>query len=334
MTDLATSHLFSGGPLSSSTQSSADLLYAGMLGQSATMLQIFSAIKNIGQSQAPVLITGETGTGKDLCARAVHNHSDRIGHDFTALNCAALPKELIESTLFGHIKGAFTSAEHAQNGLVEQAHRGTLFLDEISELPHDTQAKLLRFLQDGSYRPVGSTKEYISNARIICATNRDLQQEVQTGLFREDLYYRLNVLDIFIPPLRQRETDVLHLAEHFLQLYSQEEKKGFTGFTEAAQRKLQQHIWPGNIRELQNIVRKIVVLHHEKKIDEDILSHYLDKNTVPKTGQITKPLWEIEKHAIEHAIKTCNGNISKAAALLGINPSTIHRKKASWKNLK
>jgi len=333
MTDLATSPLFSRMPLSPCGRPLADALYAGMLGQSPSMLQIYADIKNIGQSQAPVLITGETGTGKDLCAHAIHNHSDRVGHEFTALNCAALPKELIESALFGHVKGAFTSAEHAQNGLVEQAHRGTLFLDEISEIPHDTQAKLLRFLQDGSYRPVGGTKEYTSNARIICATNRDLQHNIQTGHFREDLYYRLNVLDIFMPPLRLRKKDILLLAEHFLQLYNQEENKSFTGFTDAAQRKLQQHPWQGNIRELQNIVRKIVVLHDAKIIDEDILSRYLEKDALPVTRQRTKPLWEIEKHAIEHAIHTCQGNISKAAALLGINPSTIHRKKASWKTM-
>jgi len=253
MTDFATSPFFPNTSISAYAPSARPIRYAGMLGQSPEMQQVFTDITNIAKSQAPVLITGETGTGKDLCARAIHNYSARIEHKFIALNCAALLKNLIESELFGHKKGAFTGAEQSQVGLVQKAHHGTLFLDEVSELPRDTQAKLLRFLQDGSYRPVGSSKEYISDARILCATNRDLSNDLRTGLFREDLYYRLNVLDISMPPLRHRQQDILILAKHFLKLYSTEVKKAFNGLT-------------------------------------------------------------------------------KAAALLDINPSTIHRKKASWKN--
>lgn len=235
--------------------------YDEMIGSSLAMQAVYRTIDSAAPSDATVFITGETGTGKELVAQAVHRASTRKDGNITVLNCAAIPKDLIESELFGHVKGAFTGATTDRDGAAQMAHNGTLFLDEIGEMDINLQAKLLRFLQSGSFQRVGSSKLENSNARIICATNRDAWADVQSGRFREDLYYRLNVIPIALPALRERGGDVIEVARTYLRQFAERDGKSFQDFDEPVQSLLMNYSWPGNIRQLQNVVRNIVVLH-------------------------------------------------------------------------
>ena len=320
--------------------------FHGLLGASLPMRAVYHVIENVASSRATVFITGESGTGKELCAGAVHQLSPRRNGPFVAVNCGAIPRELMESEMFGHVKGAFTGAVGNRDGAVSRAQGGTLFLDEICEMDLTLQVKLLRVLQSGEFQKVGGGESERADVRYVCATNRDPWREVQAGRFREDLYYRLHVVPCAMPPLRERDADALLLARHFLTLYAKEEGKEFADFDDGATRALRRYPWPGNIRELQNVLRNAVLFNQGTLVTEAMLNR-LDPNAAvrpsaepapiaplaalprPASGAV-KPLWQVEKEAIEQAIALCNGNIPRAAALLEINPSTIYRRKAEW----
>ncbi len=322
------------------------LTAAGFIGFSPQMRGVYKIIEAAAKSSATVFITGETGTGKDICAQSIHRLSARNNKPFIAINCAAIPRDLLESELFGHTKGAFTGALFDREGAVTLAEGGTLFLDEIAEMAADMQTKLLRFLQTLTYTKVGSGKSRAANVRIVCATNRDPMIEIREGRLREDLYYRLHVIPIHMPPLRERPNDVVDLADYFLKLYAREEKKNFIKFSHEAEAQLLRMPWSGNVRELQNIIRGIVVLNEGSVVtlpmiptqkirensDADSSGPFAkDEETAMNfiSGPI-KPLWKIEKAAIERAIERCAGNIPKAAAMLEVSPSTLYRKKTEW----
>jgi DNA-binding NtrC family response regulator len=319
------------------------------IGRSNPMQTVYTIIENAAPSKATVFILGESGTGKELCAEAIHKLSARNKSPFVPLNCAAIPKDLVESEIFGHVKGAFTGAMKDRMGAVTQADHGTLFLDEIGEMNIDLQAKLLRFLQTGEYQRVGSSSTESVDVRIVCATNRNPLDEVKAGRFREDLYYRLNVIPISLPALRDRDNDINQIARHFLNIFNKEENKDFEYFDTDVEKYFLNYSWPGNVRQLQNVIRNIVVLNKGKCITFDMLPTEIKENiknihiTQQKTNdsqpQIEvasrsihdiKPLWLIEKEAITNAIDLCDGNIPKAAAMLDVSPSTIYRKKQSW----
>jgi len=324
--------------------------YYGFVGASLPMQAVYRIIDSAAQSKATVFVTGESGTGKEVCAEAIHKRSPRAKAPFVALNCAAIPKDLLESEIFGHVKGAFTGATADRAGAALQAHRGTLFLDEICEMDLNLQGKLLRFLQTGLVQRVGDSKPQDVDVRIVCATNRDPAAEVAAGRFREDLYYRLHVIPITLPPLRDREGDVLLIAHELLKRYAREERKRFTGFTAEAESILASYAWPGNVRELQNAVRSTIVLHDAEAIDAGMLPDKLRgraPGAMPRLaaaantnasydvppgapGSPLRPMWRIERDAIEAAIAACGGNVRRAAAFLEIDASTIYRKKQLW----
>lgn len=307
--------------------------FGRFIGTSKSMLEIYRQIENIAPTDTPVFITGESGTGKEICAEAIHFYSDRRNHPFIAINCAALPYNLIESSLFGHIKGAFTGADKDRKGAIEQAKNGTLFLDEICDMPLDLQAKLLRFTQEFTYQKLGCDIVRQANVRIISATNCDPSAKVEEKLFREDLYYRLHVFPIQMPPLRQRKEDIIDIADYYLARY----KKNNTHFSESAEDIMRHYRWPGNIRELKNVIQQITATHNEPIITAAMLPEEIKKSSSLQDGQetiglnhISLPLWKIERKAIEQAIALCDGSITKAAYMLDISPSTIYRKKQSW----
>ena len=323
--------------------------FCGIIGKSLVMQGVFKSIEAAAPSKASIFVSGETGTGKELIARAVHDLSPRRKAKFVAINCGAIPRDLIESEIFGHVKGAFTGATSDRAGAAELAEGGTLFLDEIGEMPMELQPKLLRFLQLGEYQRVGDSTVRKSNIRIVAATNRDALDAVQTGKLREDLYYRLHVIPVAIPPLRDRGADILLLAESFLARYSSEEGKSFDGFARDAEEWLVSNTWPGNVRELENLIRQVVVLNAGGEISRDQLPTHIaqsQRSAAPSIAAETdtptpdgnypepdyglEPLWMTEKKAIESAIPLCRGNVVAAAKQLQINPSTIYRKKASW----
>ena len=325
-----------------------------MVGSSPAMQAVYKTIESAAPSSASVFITGESGTGKELAARAIHDQSDRAAKPFVALNCGALARELLESELFGHVKGAFTGATSDRAGAAATADGGTLFLDEICEMDLDLQSKLLRFIQLGEYRRVGEDKARHANIRFVSATNRSPSKEVKEGRFREDLFYRLHVIPIHMPPLRERGDDVIDLATVFLKQMAEEEGGQQRHFDQAASAALSNYSWPGNVRELQNLVRRLVVLTGEDEISpgtvleaiaqspnalasgsssaESIERASLDVIAVQdgETNQTVRPLWMIERDAIEGAISQCGGNIQQAARLLEISPSTIYRKREAW----
>lgn len=318
--------------------------FGGFIGISPPMRVVYDVIENAAKSNATVFITGESGTGKEVCAQAIHRYSRRSKAPFVAINCAAIPRELLESELFGHVKGAFTGAVADREGAVSRAHGGTLFLDEIAEMAPDMQTKLLRFLQEMTYQKIGGNKVEKANVRIVCATNRDPLEEVRKGHLRQDLYYRLHVIPVRMPPLRHRKSDIIDLADYFLKLYAREESKNFRQFSPDAEQRLLACEWPGNVRQLQNIIRGIVVLHNHTYVLPDMLPADLSDRTIAPLAKMDDaspkhqahvetsitPLWKIEKLAIEQAIARCEGNIPRAAALLEISPSTIYRKKMGW----
>ncbi len=380
--------------------------YFGFIGASPPMRAAYKLIEAAAPSKATVFITGESGTGKEVCAEAIHRRSPRSGGPFVAINCAAIPKDLMESEIFGHVKGAFTGATTDHSGAALQADGGTLFLDEICEMDLGLQAKLLRFLQTGMVKKVGSERLEPVDVRIVCATNRDPYAEVQAGRFREDLFYRLQVISIELPPLRERGDDVLLIARNFLAKFSREERKTFRGFSAEAEAILRSYQWPGNVRQLLNVVRNVVVLNEGEEIQPFMLPPPLNKPTMilppmlqdprwaamagplpfpfgppgaagaapsapaapfaglgipgvpipgigparpatpPEPANLAapadpaqsvpgsaaaeariRPLWQVEEEAIDQAIALCNGNITRAAALLEINPCTIYRRR-------
>ena len=322
--------------------------YHGFIGGSLQMQAVYRIIDSAAPSKATVFITGESGTGKEVCAQAIHRQSQRREAPFVALNCGAIPRDLMESEIFGHVKGAFTGAVKERVGAAGQADSGTLFLDEIAELDLDLQTKLLRFVQTSTYQKVGGTRLESVDVRIICATNRNPLIEVAEGRFREDLYYRLHVIPIHLPALRERKEDILPIARDFLSRFAEEEDKAFRGLTPDTQEVFLAYDWPGNVRQLQNVIRNVVVLHSGEQVTVEMLPSPLNahipsrKDDVvaaraidtlpasPKDPGPLKPLWLVEKEAIEHAIDICSGNIPRAAALLEVSPSTIYRKRQAW----
>ena len=327
--------------------------FCGFIGKSEVMQSVYRMIAAAASSKATVFITGQSGTGKEVAAQAIHSISPRATAPFIPLNCAAVPKDLLESAIFGHVKGAFTGAQTDREGAASSADGGTLFLDEICEMSIELQPKLLRFLQTGSFQRVGSDRVETVDVRILCATNRDPMTEVAAGRFREDLFYRLHVLNIMLPPLRERGDDIMQLAEHFLEEYAKEEHKNFTGFSRETERLLTTYSWPGNIRQLQNLIRNTVVMHSGPVVTPDMLPpqqlmNVLRQQSSPlaadpqhvtgmlpsigKAGgsETIRPLADVEREAIEAAIALCDGNIPRAAAALGVSPSTLYRKRQSW----
>src|SRR5690606_38452833 len=263
--------------------------YAGFVGSSLSMQAVYRTIDAAATSKATIFITGESGTGKEVCAEAIHQKSPRRDGPFVAINCAAIPKELMESEIFGHVKGAFTGAIGDREGAAARADGGTLFLDEVCEMPLDLQVKLLRFVQLGSFMKVGGTETRQVDVRFICATNRDPLQEVAAGNFREDLYYRLHVIPLHMPPLRERERDVLDLAHHFLASFAAEEHKAFRRFAPEAEALLLSYDWPGNVRQLQNVLRNIVVLNEGETVEKAMLRDTLHRETPSRGTAATAP---------------------------------------------
>ena len=312
--------------------------YAGFIGASTQMQFVYEQIARIAPSSAPVFITGESGTGKEVCAEALHCEGPRAGKRFVAINCAAIPRDLMESELFGAARGSYTGANEDRAGAAELADGGTLFLDEIGEMDLSLQSKLLRFLQTGTVSRVGDATPRPVDVRVICATNRNPMQLITERKFREDLFYRLHVLPIHLPPLRQRPADIMVLARHFLQEFSGEENKRFEGFSPEAAEMLIGRDWPGNVRQLQNLVRRLVVMFDGGAITEtmlqaaDIEARGVSGDAgVPARGRSAiLPMWRQEQQIIEDAIASFGGNIALAAAALEISPSTIYRKRQAW----
>ncbi len=327
--------------LKNSSENPGNQNYQGFIGSSQTMQQVYRTIDSAASSKASIFITGESGTGKEVCAEAIHAASKRGDKPFIAINCAAIPKDLIESELFGHVKGAFTGAATDRQGAAELADGGTLFLDELCEMDLELQTTLLRFIQTGTFQKVGSSKMKSVDVRFVCATNRDPWKEVQEGRFREDLYYRLYVIPLHLPPLRERGEDVIEIAYSLLGYMSVEEGKAFVRFAQEVLDRFNQYEWPGNVRQLQNVLRNVVVLNNGKEITLNMLPPPLNQPIESSlrlkemqnediTVKDIFPLWITEKTAIEQAIKACDGNIPRAAGFLDVSPSTIYRKLQTW----
>lgn len=304
----------------------------GLIGESAAMAPVHELIARVADSNASVLIQGETGTGKELIARAIHARSRRAKGPFVALNCAAVPQALLESELFGHARGAFTDAKNLRTGLLRQAHGGTLFLDEVGDLPLDMQPKLLRALQERTVRPVGADDEVAFDARLITATNRDLEYEVSEKRFRDDLFYRLNVVRIDVPPLRERGGDVLKLAQHFLARQAEIDGKAALSLSQSAAQKLMAYEWPGNVRELENCMERAVALARFDQLTiedlpEKIRAYSVDHFAISANDATeVVPIEEIERRYILRVIGLLGGNRSRAAEVLGIDRRTLYRR--------
>ncbi|WP_194435659.1 sigma-54-dependent transcriptional regulator [Vibrio fluminensis] len=350
--------------------------FQGFIGGSIVMQGLYKIIDAVAPTSASVFIIGESGTGKEVCANAIHQESRRHDKPFVAINCGAIPKDLMESEIFGHVKGAFTGATTDRKGAASQADGGTLFLDELCEMDLEMQKKLLRFLQTGTFTPLGASKEQKVDVRIICATNRDPLLEVEEGRFREDLYYRVHVVPVDMPPLRDRGNDIATLAKHFLLEYAKEDGKQFRTVSKDAESLLKRYNWPGNVRQLQNIIRNIVVLNDDTKLKAEHLPAQVAQTkspnkrsaptvTIPSPPKpehinhvaldeqhssaehaqvaegthetlaspkevVIRPMWQIEREAIQQAIEYCDGNVINAAVLLELSPSTVYRKKQAW----
>jgi DNA-binding NtrC family response regulator len=332
--------------------------YCDFIGKSPAMQSVYQTIDSLAHSDATAFIVGESGTGKELAAEAIHQQGSRSDNAFIAINCGAIPGELIESEIFGHVKGAFTGASTNRDGAASVANGGTLFLDEICEMDLVLQKKLLRFIQTGTFCKVGSNTLEKVDVRFVCATNRDPMVEVQEGRFREDLYYRLHVVPLRMPPVREREKDILMLAEHFLASFAEQEAKNFQGFSSEAEEIIRRYPWPGNVRQLQNAVQQIVVLYDGEIVEPAMLPESVNSGAIeiqrsdrsqdlgrpaavqqdiPREAahvmrrQQIEPLWLTEKNAIESAIEACGNNVNRAAGLLEVAPSTLYRKLQSWK---
>jgi two-component system, NtrC family, response regulator HydG len=303
-----------------------------LIGDSGAMRRVHDLVGRVARSDASVLITGESGTGKELVARAIHSGSARKDGPFVAINCAAVPHSLLESELFGHAKGAFTDAKAQRSGLFVEASGGTLFLDEIGEMPLEMQAKLLRALQERSVRPVGSTQEVPFDARIVTATHRDLEADTGGGRFRQDLFYRINVVRVDLPPLRDRGNDILKLASFFLERFSKGAGRERVTLSPAVAEKLLNYDWPGNVRELENCMERVVTMARFDQVSvedlpEKIRTHRRELSLhVPDPTAHVPTVDEIERRHILHVIKLVDGNKSRAAQLLGLDRRTLYRK--------
>lgn len=300
--------------------------FHNLLGKSKEMQKVFQLIRQVASSHSNVLIQGESGTGKELVARAIHHNSTRAQFPFVAINCSAVPETLLESELFGYVKGAFTDAKTTKQGLFETASGGTLFLDEISSMPMSIQAKLLRVLQDNEIRPLGSTVSRKVDVRIISATNRDLEELIEEVIFREDLFYRLNVITIPLPALRDRRDDIPILAQHFLKQYVEQNKKEINGFDQAAMSYLMNAAWKGNVRELENAIERAVVLSSTNMITSAELLPVTKKIRKFEFGDSLVTLQEIEDRYIEKVLNAVEGNVEKAARILGVSARTLYRR--------
>jgi len=304
-----------------------------LVGKSSRMQEVYSLIQQVAPSKSTVLITGESGTGKELAARAIHNYSTRKQKQFVPVNSGSLPPDLLESTLFGHVKGAFTGAVSPKKGLFEIADEGSIFLDEIATVPIETQAKLLRVIQEKEFMRLGGVDVIRVDVRIIAATNSDLKALVDGGAFREDLYYRLNVINVFLPPLRQRKEDIPLLAQHFLKKYGDENGRPGLQIASDAVQSLMDYDWPGNVRELENVIERAVVLADGPVINRRLIPEHvrsgpsfrLPQVVVPEEGiSFREVITGFEKRLIESSLKTSGGVQKKAAQLLGLKPTTLN----------
>ncbi|HWP99693.1 MAG TPA: sigma-54 dependent transcriptional regulator [Vicinamibacterales bacterium] len=304
--------------------------FSNIIGRSPAMQAVFQLIQTIAPTTSTVLVTGESGTGKELVARAIHFNSPRRDHPFVAVNCGALPETLLESELFGHVRGAFTGAETNKKGLLEVAEKGTVFLDEIGEMSPMMQVKLLRFLQDRRFRRVGGTEEIEADIRVIAATNRDLARLVAEGRFRDDLFYRINVIPVRLPPLRERVEDIPLLAEHFLQKYAAQMGRSIAGISPAAMRCLRTYRWPGNIRELENAIERAVALETSSTIQPASLPEHVQAGVAPAAErpplELPEEGFDLERHVeaiereyIAEALRRAGGVKTRAADLLGMS---------------
>jgi len=316
-------------------QTNAEQGFAGIIGRSPIMLEVFRLVETVCRTNSTVLISGESGTGKELVARAMHALSLRRDRPFVAVNCGAMPEALLESELFGHVRGAFTGADKDKKGLIEAADGGTVFLDEIGEMTPAMQVKLLRVLQERKYRRVGGTEESAANIRVIAATNRDLPKLVGEGKFREDLFYRLNVIPVTMPALRERADDIPLIAEHFLAKYMREMNKSIDGFSPEALAALRAYPWPGNVRELENVVERAVALESERRIEAATLPDNLraGRPATPRPGNagaepiaeagdgfnLERHLQDIERSHLERALERAGGVQTRAADVLGLS---------------
>ncbi|MBI3826059.1 MAG: sigma-54-dependent Fis family transcriptional regulator [Candidatus Rokubacteria bacterium] len=305
-----------------------------VIGSSPAWLRMMTLVGQVADSSATVLIQGESGAGKELVAQAIHERSPRRQGPFVAVNCAALPETLLESELFGYEKGAFTGAAGRKEGRFELADGGTLFLDEVADLLPVTQPKILRVLQEGEFERLGGTRTLRVDVRIVTATNQDLAQMVKDKRFREDLFYRLKVITITVPPLRERREDIRLLAQHFLHLYAAKNNRKLAGFTDDAMRRLEGYSWPGNVRELENVIERAVVLARESLIDVTELPEEIAGAAPLPEGvmsvRIGTPLAEIEQRLLEATLRATKGNKTLTARLLGIDPRTVARKLERW----
>jgi two-component system response regulator PilR (NtrC family) len=304
-----------------------------IVGNSPSMRQVFSLISQVAPSRSTILVEGESGTGKELVARAIHSNSPRNDRPFVTVNSGSLPPDLLESNLFGHVKGAFTGAIGPKKGLFEVAHKGTIFFDEIGSVPLDTQAKLLRVIQEREFMRLGGVETIKVDVRIVAATNVDLGQMVEQGKFREDLYYRLHVITLPLPPLRSRREDIPLLAQHFLELYGRENEKTDLKLMPATVRLLEESHWPGNVRELENVIERAVVLAADNKIGPELVPDSIHKThtfrlpnlDLPPQGiQLRKVIDEIESLLIVRALEVSGGVQKKAAELLHVKPTTLN----------
>jgi DNA-binding NtrC family response regulator len=326
----------------------------GIIGDSAPMREVFRVTRQVAPSSATVLLTGETGSGKELIARALHEFSPRRTGPFIRVNCGALSESLLESELFGHVRGAFTSAVDSRTGRFEAAHGGTIFLDEINSVSYTLQVKLLRVLQEQEFERVGESRTIRVDCRVVAATNRDLHDEIDAGRFRDDLYYRLNVVPIYLPPLRERPEDIPQLVDFFLKKYSASNKRPIPAIMENAVEALQSYVWPGNVRELQNYIERAIVLATGNVLTLDLFPRHVQglapvrmrrggprspeqlcqelvSASMQETGESTSNLYErvvnqIEKELFSQVLKSCGGVQTKAATRLGINRNTLHKK--------
>ncbi len=307
--------------------------FSGIIGRSPRMKEVFDLIIQAAPSRATILVTGESGTGKELVARAIHVNSPRAERSFVTVNSGNLPPDLLESTLFGHVKGAFTGAASLKKGLCDLADKGSIFFDEIGNVPVETQAKLLRVIQEREFMRLGGMETIKVDVRIVAATNCDLRQMVEDGQFREDLYYRLHVINIYLPPLRERKDDVPLLVQHFLEKYAEENGRRDLELTPEAIDVLMEYHWPGNVRELENVIERAVVLSHGDRIGMDLIPEHvrtpqafqMPRFVVPPEGISFKDVvTNVEKRLIESTLEAAGGVQKRAAELLGIKPTTLN----------
>ncbi len=315
---------------------SATYCFSNIIGKSKAIQDVFKLIQRVAESNVNIAITGESGTGKDLVAKAIHYNSPRKNRPFIAIDCASIPENLLESELFGHVRGAFTDAKTDKKGMFEAAHGGTLFLDEIGEIPLGLQPKLLRAIQEKEVRPVGATRTIPTDIRIISATNRDLLEAVNIKTFRGDLYYRLNVLQIDLPPLRDRREDTALLAGHFLRKYASEQKRPPLEFTESAMKLLLNYPWPGNVRELENVIERAVTLVEGRAIRANDFPPVMtrgkpDQLVLDQALAKMMPLAALEKEYIWQVLQTLGGNKLRTAQTLQIDRKTLYKKIREYK---